>query len=155
MIKGERQCGECEVCCVALKVPDIGKEARSPCHLLNRKGPGCSLHGSKLQPRICDVWQCLWRKGEVSIDARPDRVGIVSYIGADQSLCIQEVKDRAFKVYPHFKEEVLKMSDRTGINAEILHHNGDKTLVVPKKNAGMYKELDHIIKECEKANNES
>ena len=155
MTKDIRHCGECEVCCVALEVPDIGKDARVPCHLLNRAGPGCSLHGSKLQPAIYNTWQCLWKKGEVSYDARPDRVGIVSYVGSDQSFCIQEVKDRAFKMYPQLKEEVLKISDSTGINTQILHHNGDKTLVVPKKNKDMYDGLHKVVSACKKVSNES
>ena len=155
MSKVDRECGECEVCCVVLKVPDIGKAAKVPCHLLNRTGPGCSLHGSKLQASICREWQCLLKQGTTSIEARPDRVGIVTYLSADRSLCIHEFRPGSFESRPHLKEEVLKISDHTGIKAQILHSNGDKTLVVPKKNKDMYGQLNKIVTVCEKASNES
>lgn len=155
MSKVGRECGECEACCVVLEVPDIAKAAKVPCHLLNRTGPGCSLHGSKLQPHVCNTWQCLWRKGETSIDARPDHVGIIAYTGSDQILHLQETKNRAFKIYPQLKEEVLQISDHTGMNAQMIYFNGDKTLVIPKKNKKMYDMFDKLTTECEKVSNES
>ena len=72
----ERQCGDCQVCCVAMSIdyPDIQKMPGSACrHSL--KG-GCDIYDSR--PHVCRVFFCGWRRlSDIPADWRPDQSGIL------------------------------------------------------------------------------
>lgn len=71
-----RSCGECTVCCVALKIDDpaLRKSAGVACvHML--PGKGCALHPR--HPKTCQSWICGWRFLQLSDAMRPDRSGIL------------------------------------------------------------------------------
>lgn len=143
----ERECGDCEVCCVALNVPDLKKSAGVACRFLNKPGHGCSLHGTSLQANVCRDWQCFWKKGYLHKDHRPDRIGFVSYMnGEGTAMSIVETIPGAIKENARAREEVLKYSDATGMSVSMTCIDGDKMMVVPKtSNDGLYDRLDHII----------
>jgi hypothetical protein len=71
-----RECGECQVCCIALTVdkPEIQKMPGSPCcHSL---AGGCDIYENR--PDVCRVFFCGWRKlAAIPADWRPDESGIL------------------------------------------------------------------------------
>jgi hypothetical protein len=73
----KRSCGDCNVCCVALKIelPELPKEAGTPCpHLA---GKGCGIYASR--PTLCQQFLCGWRLFEdMDDDWRPDRSGVLA-----------------------------------------------------------------------------
>ena len=146
----KRECGECEVCCVSLKVPDLNKDAGIPCQFLKRPGHGCSLHGTKLQADVCNTWKCFWKRGELDEHHRPDKVGMVAFYSRESELhprgviSLQEVESGSFQHNKEAKEAVLQISDRVGIPTVLRPISGDKVLVVPKKEGSLYQQLDHL-----------
>jgi hypothetical protein len=92
----QRSCGDCSLCCTALRVDEIGKLAGVPCeHQLPRGG--CAIHARR--PKICRAYQCLWLDGGLREDDRPDRLGAVVDIvreGIGARLSIQEGSAGAF-----------------------------------------------------------
>ena len=144
----ERECGDCEVCCFALNVPDLNKPAGARCRFLNDTSRGCSLHNTSLQANVCRSWQCYWKKGLLHEAHRPDKIGFVAYMnGAGTTINITETKTGVIKENAEATEEVLKYSDYTGMNVTIKCVDGDKMMVVPKtSNDGLYDKLDNVIK---------
>jgi hypothetical protein len=75
LVRG-RECGACQVCCVALTIdkPEIQKMPGSACrHSL--KG-GCGIYENR--PHVCRVFFCGWRKlAAIPADWRPDQSGIL------------------------------------------------------------------------------
>lgn len=69
-----RECGECNVCCVApsIKQPDLPfKPAGKPCEHCTAKG-GCGIYDSR--PELCKSYLCLYLTEMV--DHRPDSDGV-------------------------------------------------------------------------------
>lgn len=68
-----RECGDCNECCILLRITELDKEADVACeHLSNHR---CSIYDDR--PRSCRKFECLWLKGEVPEDLRPDRSGVM------------------------------------------------------------------------------
>lgn len=70
-----RECGECQVCCIDLKIddPELQKEEDVRCpHLIAH---GCDIYGHR--PRTCQSWFCGWRLLNISDAMRPDRSKIL------------------------------------------------------------------------------
>lgn len=71
-----RECGECTVCCVDLKIddPELQKDDDVVCpHMVAHKG--CSIYDHR--PMTCRNWQCGWRLIKLSDAMRPDRSKIL------------------------------------------------------------------------------
>ncbi|HVW75065.1 MAG TPA: hypothetical protein VHC39_15620, partial [Rhizomicrobium sp.] len=72
----DRECGNCTVCCVALRVDDPGlkKPAGEPCRHLGQQG--CTIYQTRYA--ICRSWMCGWRlQPELDDSWRPDRSGVL------------------------------------------------------------------------------
>ncbi len=72
LIEG-RVCGECTVCCSALRIeePAIKKMPGVPCRHLLPAGR-CGIYSDR--PSVCRTWYCGWRRiGALGDDWRPDR----------------------------------------------------------------------------------
>jgi len=69
-----RACGTCSLCCLALRVDELGKLAGEPCPKLGARG-GCTIHATR--PAVCRAYQCSWSKGRFDEADRPDRLGAV------------------------------------------------------------------------------
>lgn len=54
-----RECGECSVCCISLRINEDGlkKIADVPCHHLSQRG--CGIYSER--PNVCQNWYCGWR----------------------------------------------------------------------------------------------
>ena len=72
--RGERVCGSCSLCCVVLRVDELRKLGGTPC-LHQRDEGGCGIYDSR--PGICRAYRCLWLRGGLGEDDRPDRLGAV------------------------------------------------------------------------------
>ena len=71
-----RECGDCVVCCEALKIdtPALSKPAGTLCR--HSSGHGCKIHETR--PDICRAWFCGWRRiAAMPEAARPDRSGLL------------------------------------------------------------------------------
>lgn len=78
----ERNCGECGLCCVNLKIEegDFSKSGGTPCKYLNKCGYGCSVFGSTKKPKVCDKFKCGWLSGMGEEKDRPDKSGVFLHI---------------------------------------------------------------------------
>lgn len=71
-----RSCGDCTVCCDALKIDasDFQKAAGTPC--VHSTSHGCAIHA--VRPDVCRAWFCAWRRVETMPEtARPDLCGLM------------------------------------------------------------------------------
>jgi hypothetical protein len=79
----ERECGECQVCCImpSIDKPQIQKVSGSPCcHSL--KG-GCGIYESR--PDVCRAFFCGWRRlAGVPGDWRPDKSGVFALVEVNE-----------------------------------------------------------------------
>lgn len=94
----DRSCGSCSSCCTVLRVDELQKLGGVPCVHQDQSGPGCSVHAHR--PAVCRGYHCLWLKGGLSEECRPDRLGAVLDVvhdGAQARLEIRECRPGAFE----------------------------------------------------------
>ncbi len=90
----QRQCGECEVCCQAIGVKELGKAAGEPCILQGsvltvtsgETKTGCTTYDKR--PAECRKFRCFWLygwglDGIPTRSLRPDRSGVILWTKAD------------------------------------------------------------------------
>jgi hypothetical protein len=70
-----RQCGECNLCCKLVPVPDMDKLAGERCR--HQRATGCRIYAQR--PQSCALWNCVWLGGgdQAADLRRPDRVHYV------------------------------------------------------------------------------
>ncbi len=98
-----RTCGACSLCCIALRVDELGKLAGEPCPKLAPEG-GCSIHATR--PAVCREYHCHWLEGGLEADDRPDQLGaIVDFApgGLSLHLAIVEASPGAFDASPRLR----------------------------------------------------
>lgn len=98
-----RACGACSLCCIALRVDELGKLAGEPCPKLSPEG-GCSIHATR--PEVCRAYQCHWLDGGLEEGDRPDRLGgIVDFApgGLSMHLAVVEATPGAFDASPRLQ----------------------------------------------------
>lgn len=67
----QRQCGDCQLCCKLVPVPEIDKLANTKCKH-QRHHVGCTIY--KTLPMSCRFWNCRWLVNDDTGDlSRPDR----------------------------------------------------------------------------------
>jgi hypothetical protein len=70
-----RHCGDCQLCCRLLPMPEISKPANTRCQYQKFK-TGCAIYTRR--PRGCMYWSCRWLLGNDTADVpRPDRAHYV------------------------------------------------------------------------------
>jgi len=86
-----------------LRVDELAKRAGEDCpHQL--AGGGCGIHRER--PSICRAYHCLWLKGGLDDEDRPDRIGGVvdlQTVGVETRLVIQEASPGAFEASPRLQ----------------------------------------------------
>jgi hypothetical protein len=96
-MSARRECGACSLCCTVLRVDELRKLGGTPC-VHQREGGGCRIHPTR--PAICRAYQCLWLRGALGDDDRPDRLGAVLDVVAQAAspwLEIREATSGAFE----------------------------------------------------------
>ena len=92
-----RACGACSLCCTVLRVDELRKLGGTAC-LHQLESGGCGIYATR--PSICRAYQCLWLRGGLGDDDRPDRLGAVIDVvaqGASPWLEIREALPGAFE----------------------------------------------------------
>jgi hypothetical protein len=102
----ERTCGACTLCCVVLRVDEIGKPGGTPCPKLRPAAAegSCSIHA--MRPEICRAYRCLWLQGGLDEEDRPDRLGAVldvAPVGETYRLEIREALRGNFRASPRLR----------------------------------------------------
>lgn len=72
-----RRCGACNACCTHLRVPSINKAADETCPHLRPGVCGCGIHEAR--PQECRNFTCAWLDGGLSLDDRPDKIGVIFF----------------------------------------------------------------------------
>ena len=77
-----RECGECELCCINLTIEegDFCKPGGTPCKYLKKDGHGCSVYGTSKKPTVCTKFKCGWLSGMGEEEDRPDKSGVFLHI---------------------------------------------------------------------------
>jgi hypothetical protein len=66
--QGNRQCGQCTLCCKLIPVEEINKPKGTWCRF-SRSHKGCTLYPK--HPLSCKTWSCEWLKGVLHEDMYP------------------------------------------------------------------------------------
>jgi Fe-S-cluster containining protein len=75
----ERACAGCTKCCVSLAVRELQKPAFTPCvHLGDRC---CTIYPDR--PPTCQAFKCLWLRGMLPEEFKPEHCGVVFAGSAD------------------------------------------------------------------------
>jgi hypothetical protein len=101
----ERACGPCSLCCTVLRVDEIAKLGGTPCQHLRADAAGCGIHPRR--PGICRAYRCLWLRGKLGDDDRPDRLGAVLDLvetGPVLRLSIRQATPDAYDRSPRLQE---------------------------------------------------
>jgi hypothetical protein len=93
----ERECGDCSLCCTLLRVDALRKLGGVDCVHQDVAGPGCAIHARR--PGICRRYACLWRRGSLDVDDRPDRLGAVLDLVAHGATIRLEIHESAPGVF--------------------------------------------------------
>jgi hypothetical protein len=75
----KRHCGDCQLCCKLLPIPEFKKPAGERCQH-QRHSIGCNIYPRR--PHACMVWNCRWLGG-ADTGSRPDRAHYVVDIMPD------------------------------------------------------------------------
>ena len=78
----ERECGTCNICCIAPAIdkPEIQKISGATCR--NCTAAGCAIYESR--PQVCRTYYCGWRRLDmIDADWRPDLCGVLVELDMD------------------------------------------------------------------------
>lgn len=90
-----RSCGPCSVCCTRLGVGELDKRVDLDCWHIGLGG-GCSVYDRR--PTSCRLYTCMWLRGDLPQDLRPDRSGILvstSRVAGVPVLFVHEARPKA------------------------------------------------------------
>ena len=91
-----------------LRVDELNKLGGEPCAQLRRGGAeeswGCGIHETR--PQVCRGYRCLWLRGGLAVEDRPDRLGAVIDVapsGDAPYLAIREHRAGTFDASPRLQ----------------------------------------------------
>lgn len=104
---GERQCGDCTLCCNLLPVVALGKKGGERCKhqrsVVSAEGAGCAVYRKKGFPGECGLWSCRWLVDPTTagmlrpdaahyvIDIVPDFITAQDGLGREQKVPVIQV----------------------------------------------------------------
>ena len=71
----KRACGECQLCCQLVEIPQLSKPLWTKC--THQCVTGCAVHNTATQPDVCKQFECAWLEGHGDLADRPDTTGVV------------------------------------------------------------------------------
>lgn len=119
----DRDCGECTVCCVTLRIdePGLKKYADDACVHLAKNGCGIYHH----RPDRCRNWYCGWRLiGVLGEDWRPDRSEILLRMHPGGGVIFQPLRDA---------EEVLVQRNAIEVIGTFISNSVPTFISIPKE----------------------
>ncbi len=140
-----RVCGDCQLCCRLVPVPEIRKAAGARC-VHARYGKGCTIHAHR--PISCRAWSCRWLADpDTTGMPRPDRCHYVIDMMAGELVlqppgAKEPMKVAAVLVYldPAFPDAhraselrayLLRMAERRGVPAFVRMNGRDVLAIIP------------------------
>lgn len=105
MSDAPRRCGACDLCCTVLRVDVLKKPGGVRCEHQRREGAGCGIYPDR--PQICRAYRCLWLRGGLREEDRPDRLGAVVDLSTEEGpayLGIRQYREGAFASSPRLQE---------------------------------------------------
>ena len=69
-----RNCGDCQQCCIIYEIENVDKKAREPCPFLV-KGEGCTRYEDR--PKDCAKFECTWIQGHGNFEDNPNVCGVL------------------------------------------------------------------------------
>ena len=68
-----RECGDCTGCCTTFSIAELNKPLFARC--VHVCATGCTAYDAR--PSACRRFECLWRRGYMDEQDRPDKLGLV------------------------------------------------------------------------------
>jgi hypothetical protein len=143
MTGNTRRCGDCQLCCKLLPMPELKKAAGQRCRY-QRAGKGCTIYPRR--PPQCQLWSCRWLvQPEDTADLlRPDRSHYVFDLVPDYITATEDGERQNIEVVqvwvdpdypdahrdPALREYLAKLGER-GIMALIRYSAMDGFTLVP------------------------
>ncbi len=127
----DRSCGECTACCTAVQVHELRKLEFTPCQHLCPGG--CSIYADR--PGSCRTYKCLWLKGYLGEEHRPDRWKLI----LDEDTTAKGSCVRVWELEPGAWEregiawQVQKLQQRLKCYSVVLWRYGTRSKVIHQR----------------------
>lgn len=98
-----------------LRVDEIAKLGGTPCQHV-RSGGGCGIYAHR--PAICRAYQCMWLRGQLRDDDRPDRLGAVLDlvpVAGSVRLSIRQAAPNVFDQSPRLQQIAAEFREHTPV----------------------------------------
>jgi hypothetical protein len=102
-----RECGECTLCCLVTRVPELDKPENTMCTLCDA---GCTIYNDR--PQSCRAFDCAWLLGAMDEDQRPDKIHVVIETLPDESVVLALIEPGYEDVLPTLNESFSEFTER-------------------------------------------
>jgi hypothetical protein len=102
-----RECGECTLCCLVTRVPELDKPENTMCTLCDA---GCTIYNDR--PQSCRAFDCAWLKGALAEDQRPDKTHVVIETLPDESVVLALIEPGYEDVLPALEDSFSEFTER-------------------------------------------
>ena len=107
-----RSCGECNLCCIVLDVPELNKVRGIQCpHSV--KGVGCQIYDTR--PQACVDFQCAWLQGDMEMDMMPHKQHVMIEKLPDVPVVLAMIEPNYHNVLRTLKEKLDPTYGSNGI----------------------------------------
>jgi len=140
----QRRCGECSLCCTVLRVDELSKLGGISCLHQDADGPGCAIHA--MRPQVCRGYACLWLRGGLPLEDRPDRLSAVLDLrtnGMESWLEVREAVPGATTDVPRLAEIVAEHRERMAVRISDVDDVLDDTRPRRELRAGG---VEHVVR---------
>lgn len=107
-------CGDCQECCIVLKIDDLNKLAYKPCFRLDKNG--CTDY--KNRPQTCRRFNCTWLLSGWKEEYRPDKLGMM-FLSTRRGLIGVETKEDVYSTNKKVKALTSKLAIKTDLTIEL------------------------------------
>ena len=102
-----RECGECTLCCLVTRVPELEKPEGTMCTFCD---VGCTIYNDR--PQSCRAFDCAWLKGAMDEDQRPDKTHVVIETLPDESVVLALIEPGYEDVLPALEDSFSEFTER-------------------------------------------
>lgn len=134
----ERVCGDCQVCCMALGVPNIDDNKPEWQICSQQFFGGCRKYNDR--PQECKVFTCSWIEGAGEETDRPDLLGAMFSANYTEQLghwvTVHIINEEAKKL-PQIRGRIFEQMKKNVV-IEVTKADGHKILGGPKKQVELF-----------------